>query len=96
MYNLLVVVGYLLRAYYYILLIYVLMSWIPELRGTKFHKIIHSMANPYMRIFRGFLVIGMMDFTPILGFILYQIGLNYFSKMLHIMASGLWFYLKIG
>jgi len=82
-----IIVGYLLRAYYYILIIYVLMSWIPELRGSKFHQVIHSIANPYMRIFRGLLVFGMMDFTPILGFILYQVGLNYYAQMLVLMAS---------
>jgi YggT family protein len=80
------ILGYLLRAYYYILIIYVLMSWIPELRGSKFHRIIHGIANPYMRIFRGLLVFGMMDFTPILGFILYNVGLNYYAEMLRLMA----------
>jgi YggT family protein len=88
MLTILVLLGYLLRAYYYILIIYVLMSWIPELRGSKFHQVIHNMANPYMRIFRGFLVFGMMDFTPILGFILYQIGLNYYAEMIHLMQIG--------
>ena len=82
-----IIVGYLLRAYYYILIIYVLMSWIPELRGSKFHQVVHNIANPYMRIFRGLLVFGMMDFTPILGFILYQVGLNYYAQMLVLMAS---------
>ena len=79
--------GYALQAYYWILIIYVLMSWVPEARGTKFHQIIHSIANPYMRIFRGLLVIGMIDLTPILGFLLYQVGLNYYWRMIMIMAG---------
>lgn len=83
----LILLGYALRAYYYILIVYVLMSWIPELRGSKFHQVIHSIANPYMRIFRGLLVFGMMDFTPILGFILFQVGLNYYGQMLILMAG---------
>jgi len=82
-----IIVGYLLRAYYYILIAYVLMSWIPELRGSKLHSVIHGIANPYMRIFRGLLVFGMMDFTPILGFILYNVGLRYYSEMLVLMAQ---------
>ena len=81
------VLFYALQAYYYILIIYILMSWIPELRGSKFHQIIHGIANPYMRIFRGLLVFGRMDFTPILGFILYQVGLRYFGQMVNILIA---------
>lgn len=82
------IIGYALRAYYYTLIAYVLMSWIPELRGTKIHRIISNIADPYMRLFRGLLVIGMLDLTPIIGFILFQIGLSYYSQMLVLMAQG--------
>ena len=87
MVTLLTILGWALTAYYYTIIAYVLMSWIPEIRGSKIHKIVHSIANPYMRIFRGLLVFGMMDFTPIIGFILYQIGLDYFWEMVRIMAG---------
>ena len=78
----LTVIYYILQAYYWILIIYVLGSWIPELRKTKLYSLIHYLANPYMRIFRGLLVFGMMDFTPILGFILYSWGLNNLARMI--------------
>jgi len=38
-----------------------------------------------MKIFRGWIVIGVMDFTPIIGFIFYQVGLNAFSQMIFTM-----------
>jgi hypothetical protein len=41
-----------------------------------------------MRIFRGILVIGMIDLTPILGFIIYQFGLTSFSEMVSRIAAG--------
>lgn len=85
MITLLIILGYAFEAYYYILIAYVLMSWIPEIRGTKIHQIIHSIANPYMRLFRGLLVIGMMDFTPILGFFLYTLGKGYYWQMVEIL-----------
>ena len=88
MYEVFVVIGWLLRAYYYTLIAYVLMSWIPELRGTKVHQVISRIADPYMRIFRGLLVIGMIDLTPIIGFFLFQLGLNYFNQMLFLMSQG--------
>ena len=81
-------VFYVLQAYYYVLIVYVLMSWIPEFRNSGFYKILDKIASPYMRIFRGLLVFGMMDFTPILGFILYQVGLNYFGQMVNLIAAS--------
>ena len=68
----------LLQIYYYILIMYILLSWIPEIRTTKFYYYVHLIADPYMRLFRGIIVIGQMDFTPIVGFLLYGFGLNYF------------------
>jgi len=78
----LTIIYWLLKVYYWILIAYVLGSWIPELRNTKLYQMIHYLANPYMRIFRGLLVIGRMDFTPILGFMLYSFGLNYLAQMI--------------
>ncbi len=79
----LTIIYYILQVYYWILIAFVLGSWIPELRKTKIYDIIRKIANPYMRIFRGLLVFGMMDFTPILGFILYSWGLSNLAKMIN-------------
>ncbi len=79
---LLTIIYWLLKIYYWILIAYVLGSWIPELRNSKIYRLIYNIANPYMRLFRGFLVIGMMDFTPILGFTLYSFGLRYLYQMI--------------
>ena len=78
----LTIVHMLLTVYYWILIAYVLGSWIPELRKTKIYRAIYQLANPYMRIFRGLLVFGMMDFTPIRGFLLYTWGLNNLADMI--------------
>lgn len=83
----LVILGYALQAYFYILIANVLLSWLPELRRTRIGQIINNIANPYMRFFRGLLVIGMFDFTPIIGFFLYSTGLRYYSEMVAILAS---------
>ena len=77
------IIHMLLTVYYWILIAYVLGSWIPELRKTKIYRVIYQIANPYMRIFRGLLVFGMMDFTPILGFLLYTWGLNNLANMIN-------------
>ena len=80
--TILVIIHWLLTIYYWILIAYVLGSWLPELRKTKIYALIHKLANPYMRIFRGLLVFGMMDFTAILGFLLFSLGLNFLAQMI--------------
>lgn len=84
----LVLLGYALQGYYWVLIASVLLSWIPELRNTGLYRIIRGIADPYMRLFRGLLVFGMMDFTPIIGFLLYSWGLQYYWKMVDMIAEG--------
>ena len=83
---LLTIIYWILKVYYWILIAFVLGSWIPELRNTKIYQVINNLADPYMRLFRGLLVIGMMDFTPILGFMLYSFGLSYLAQMIGTLA----------
>ena len=71
-----------LQYYYYILVASVLLSWIPDLKRSTIGRFIDKLANPYMRIFRGWIVIGVMDFTPIIGFMFYYFGLNALAQML--------------
>jgi uncharacterized protein YggT (Ycf19 family) len=71
-----------LQYYYYILVASVLLSWIPDLKRSTIGRFIDKLANPYMRIFRGWIVIGVMDFTPILGFMFYYFGMNAVGQML--------------
>lgn len=80
---------YLLTAYYWILIINIFLSWVPEVRNTKIGRFLTWLGDPYMRIFRGLLVFGMLDFTPIIGFILYNLGLSYFAQMINLMISNL-------
>ncbi len=73
---------YILNIYFYVLIAYVLLSWIPDIRETKFYYYLHQVADPYMRLFRGILVFGQMDFTPIVGFFLYMFGLQFFQAFI--------------
>ena len=76
------VLYYILQIYFYILIAYVLLSWIPDIRNTRFYYYLHQIADPYMRLFRGVLVFGQMDFTPIIGFMLYMFGLRAFQMFI--------------
>jgi YggT family protein len=69
-----------LNIYFYMMIAYVIFSWVPSIRESKLYYYLHVLVNPYMRIFRGLLVFGSFDFTPILGFMLYNFGLEAFTQ----------------
>lgn len=76
-----------LQIYFYLIIASVLMSWVPELKKTRIGQLIERLVSPFMSIFRGIIVIGMFDFTPMLGLFLYQLGLGYLLQMVAIMAQ---------
>ena len=63
------VVAGALSLYTLLCFIYILLSWFPGARFTKFGKIISSLCEPYMNFFSklGFLRIGNIDFSPIIS-----------------------------
>ena len=58
-----------LSLYTFLCLIYILMSWFPGARFTKFGHFMTSVCEPYMGLFRkmSFLRIGNIDFSPIVS-----------------------------
>ncbi len=69
-----------LEVYFFVLIAYILLSWFPTIRESRFYYTLHRLADPYMRFFRGILVLGGMDFTPIVGFLIYRFGLFAFAE----------------
>ncbi|MFK5883435.1 MAG: YggT family protein [Candidatus Izemoplasma sp.] len=67
---------FVLQIYYYMLIAFILLSWIPSIRQSKLYWYLGKVTDPYMRIFRGWFVFGQLDFTPIVGFMLYSFGLD--------------------
>ncbi len=72
---------YVLEIYFFMIIATIILSWIPSLRESRFYMYLFTLTNPYMRIFRGLLVFGGLDFTPIIGIMLYRFGLNAFTQM---------------
>ena len=66
----------ILLFYNYILIGGILLSWIPGLYKFKIFRMIRKMSDWYMEPFSGYIVLGPIDFTPIIGFMLYD-GLIY-------------------
>ena len=62
----------ILSIYQFIILVSIIMSWIPNAYNTKIGNGIYHISNWYMKPFRGWLVLGFLDFTPIIGLGIYQ------------------------
>ncbi|MFC5588507.1 YggT family protein [Sporosarcina soli] len=57
-----------IQIYSVLLIIYILMSWIPSSRETKFGRLLEKIAEPYLGFFRKFIPpLGMIDISPIVG-----------------------------
>lgn len=50
----------------------IILSWIPSLYEYKIFRLIRRVSDWYLRPFRGVLVIGMFDLTPMIGIGIYQ------------------------
>ncbi|MDR0200395.1 MAG: YggT family protein [Streptococcaceae bacterium] len=60
--------------YSWVLIIYALMSWIPQLARTRFGYVMHVLVDPYLRLFDRIPTrIGIFDFRVLLGYIVLQI-----------------------
>ena len=54
--------------YSFLLIIYILMSWVPSMRETAFGKFLGKVVEPYLAFFRQFIPpLGMIDISPIVA-----------------------------
>jgi YggT family protein len=64
------VVNLLFNIYYFCLIGYILMSWIPALQSSAVGRFLETVCEPYLGFFRKFIPpIGMIDLSPIVGLI---------------------------
>lgn len=75
------IIGFAFNIYYYMIIIYILMSWVPQVRETSFGEMLGRLVEPYLQIFRRFIPpLGMIDISPIVAlFALHFARLGLFS-----------------
>lgn len=57
-----------INIYSFILIASILMSWLPNAKESSFGKMLSSLTDPYLDIFRKFIPpLGMIDFSPIVA-----------------------------
>lgn len=61
--------NYLFQIYWWMIIIYVLMSWIPNVRASFIGEFLGKLVEPYLSIFRRFIppIGGMLDISPIVA-----------------------------
>ncbi|MDO4926711.1 MAG: YggT family protein [Turicibacter sp.] len=67
----------ILGIYQTLIVVYVLMSWIPESRSTQLGRTIGGLVEPYLSIFRRIIPpIGMIDISPLIAFIVLNLAMQ--------------------
>jgi len=62
------IIGTAFSIYYFCLIGYILMSWIPALQDSAVGRFLETVCEPYLGIFRKFIPpIGMIDISPIIA-----------------------------
>lgn len=67
------VINYAFSIYSFMLIIYILMSWVPSARQSSFGQLLEKLCEPYLGIFRRIIPpIGMIDISPIAALFVLQ------------------------
>ncbi|MCV4229814.1 YggT family protein [Virgibacillus sp. LDC1] len=75
-YEIISVVSTLFRIYFYMILVYVLMSWLPNVRESFVGELLGKLVEPYLAPFRRFIppIMGMIDISPIIALFVLQLA----------------------
>ncbi|MDA7025949.1 YggT family protein [Bacillus sp. CLL-7-23] len=61
----------LLNIYFYALIIYILMSWVPNARESSIGRLLEAVCEPYLEPFRKIIPpLGMIDISPVVAIFL--------------------------
>lgn len=66
------------QIYFYMILIYILMSWVPNVRDSFIGELLGKLVEPYLAPFRRFIppIMGMIDISPIVALFVLQLAMN--------------------
>jgi YggT family protein len=77
--------------YLILLIVYILMSWVPASRETKFGRMLGKITEPYLGFFRKFIPpLGMIDISPIVAiFVLNYLIANGVREVYRLIVTSL-------
>lgn len=76
--------NWLINAYIIVIIVWCLLSWFPNARGTRLGEIIDRLVEPYMRWFNFIPPLGGISFSPVVAIIvlyLVQDGLLFLGHL---------------
>lgn len=62
----------LMSSFFSLICLNVILTWFPAVYKFKFFRGLRKIGDAYMEPFHGILVLGMFDFTPIIGIVLFE------------------------
>lgn len=67
--NVLALLGYAYQIYSFLIIAYILMSWLPNVRESRVGEILGKLVEPYLKPFRKLIppIGGMFDISPMLA-----------------------------
>ncbi|MFI8711169.1 YggT family protein [Brevibacillus brevis] len=64
------ILNFAFTVYQYMIIAYILMSWVPQMRGTGIGQLLEKLVEPYLAPFRRFIPpLGFIDISPIVALI---------------------------
>ncbi|WP_260510189.1 YggT family protein [Paenibacillus typhae] len=81
------IINLLFQIYYYMIIIYILMSWLPNLRENFIGELLGKLVEPYLSPFRRIIppLFGTLDISPIIALFVLRfavVGLHSIVAML--------------
>ncbi len=65
---LITIIDFVFTVYQYMIIAYVLMSWVPQMRETGIGQLLERLVEPYLAPFRRFIPsLGFIDISPIVA-----------------------------
>lgn len=64
------IIFFVFNVYQFMVIAYVLMSWVPQMRETAIGRLLERLVEPYLAPFRRFIpTLGILDISPIVALI---------------------------
>lgn len=68
----LIILWWILRIYLSIMIVGIILTWFPRSFDYKIPRAIRKMSDWYLSKFSGIVVVGSLDFTTVIGILLYE------------------------
>ncbi|NDI33653.1 YggT family protein [Chengkuizengella sediminis] len=84
------IIGSILQIYFYMIVAYVLLSWVPNARDSFIGELLGKAVEPYLSIFRKIIppIGGMIDISPIIAIFALQFAASGLVSVISFLIGG--------